>query len=520
MKGGSKKIWFSLSQWLKDAPERAIDDAYKAAVVIKKLEDDFFEGNPVSKEWGYAPNTYSLFQTQLQNALFAINFRLVEYKISSRIPNLLKPDITSGAMVALKLDTENDSVKNDFAQTEFKTQPNILQKLAFIDLVLARYKSTSFSSKLAPLSSLNNTSNSGTDAVIEVIPGETPKRNFRKAVNKSPKTSKTAKTSPNSPTKNNYNFTPKYVEQTHVPISILQYLERIRRNLISGDHYEQELMQEVRQTRWRIETGIKFIVILIVVTLFTQQISKNFIYAPIIKAWAHDHKIEISERVQERALNKFREEKEKIEFEFLLGRKIFAIEPESKPESKSESVSQSKPEAKPVLNLKSPEIIDVPSPDLKIFDKSQEDELKRILAEKAREINSFSQDLNLEGIQNLFADITAGIVVYGVLIAGKKELGVIKHFLDETLHSLNDNAKAFLIIVITDTFVGYHSSDGWEALIDTISNHFGIPESRDLTLTFIAIVPVFLDALLKFWVFQTLTKSSPSTATIYGEMNK
>jgi hypothetical protein len=85
---------------------------------------------------------------------------------------------------------------------------------------------------------------------------------------------------------------------------------------------------------------------------------------------------------------------------------------------------------------------------------------------------------------------------------------------------LNDNAKAFLIIVITDTFVGYHSSDGWEVLINTFSIHFGLPENRNLSLAFIATVPVFLDALLKFWVFQTLTSSSPSTAAIYDEMNK
>jgi hypothetical protein len=128
--------------------------------------------------------------------------------------------------------------------------------------------------------------------------------------------------------------------------------------------------------------------------------------------------------------------------------------------------------------------------------------------------------LSLEGLQNLFADVTAGIIVYAILVTGKKEVGIIKQFLDETLHGLNDNAKAFLIIVITDTFVGYHSSDGWEVLINTFSVHFGLPENRNLTLAFIATVPVFLDALLKFWVFQTLTQSSPSTAAIYDEMNK
>ena len=101
-----------------------------------------------------------------------------------------------------------------------------------------------------------------------------------------------------------------------------------------------------------------------------------------------------------------------------------------------------------------------------------------------------------------------------------QEIAILKQLWDETLFSLNDNAKAFLIIAITDTFVGYHSSDGWEALLTSIFSHFGLPENRTFMLAFIATVPVFLDALFKFWIFQYLRRNSPATATIYREMNE
>jgi len=457
VKGRFKNFLFDLSQWVKNTPERAIDAAYKAAVNIKKLEDDYFEGNPMSKDWGYATNTYSLFQTQLQSALSTIDIRLAEYKVSSKIPNILKQDVTR---VPFKL-IGNPNLEN--------TNPNILQKLAFIDLILSRYRFT------------GSTVTSDKNHPVPLLDPE----KIDPTAKKPPKPSLIG-TETVRPDSDHRMFTPKYVEQTYVPISILQSIERIRRNLTSGDRYEQELVQEVRQTRRRINIGIRFIIILVVVTISTQQISKNLIYKPLVENWESTHKIEFefSEEIQERALNRFRLEKEKLEFQLLLANKV---------------------------DIKN---------DIAILKKSSENEGQEQLKEKVIEIYNSYQDLSLEGLQNLLADITAGIVIYAILVAGKKEISIIKQFLDETLHGLNDNAKAFLIIVITDTFVGYHSSDGWEVLINTFSVHFGLPENRNLTLIFIATVPVFLDALLKFWVFQTLTKSSPSTAAIYDEMNK
>ncbi|AFY73643.1 CemA family [Synechococcus sp. PCC 7502] len=458
MKGGFKNFWSDLNRWVKDTPARAIDLAYKAAVAVKKLEDDYFEGNPISRNWGYADNTYSLFQTQLQNALITIDVRLAEYRLSSRIPNFLKSDAIKPPVKAIN--NGNGNTNGEYAT------PTILQKLVFIDLILSRYR--------ANISEpVNETAASHQSAkLLEGVKGIAPKTH-----NNTPKSPIKSDANSVSMSVEHSDFTPKYVEQTYVPISILQSLERIRRNITSGDKYEQELVQDARQTRRRINIGIRFIIILVVVTISTQQVSKNFLYKPLVKSWESRHKVEFqfSKEIEERALAEYREERAKVEFQALLS-------------GRPDEVSGQK--------------------------------VEEILQEKVQEIYKLYQDLSLEGVQNLFADMTAGFVVYAILLTGKKEVKIIKQFIDETIHGLNDNAKAFLIIVITDTFVGYHSSHGWEVLIDTFSVHFGLPENRDLTLAFIATVPVFLDGLIKFWVFQALTSSSPSTAAIYDEMNK
>ncbi|MEM8714784.1 MAG: hypothetical protein AAGE92_03260 [Cyanobacteria bacterium P01_G01_bin.4] len=94
-----------------------------------------------------------------------------------------------------------------------------------------------------------------------------------------------------------------------------------------------------------------------------------------------------------------------------------------------------------------------------------------------------------------------------------------RRFISQTWYSLGESAQAFLIIMATDMFVGYHSAEGWEALLLSVGRHFGIEENHVLILGFIATFLVILDALFKFWIFQYLRQASPSTSTIYKEMD-
>ena len=60
-------------------------------------------------------------------------------------------------------------------------------------------------------------------------------------------------------------------------------------------------------------------------------------------------------------------------------------------------------------------------------------------------------------IGNVFADFFSLMAFGGIIYFCKREIQVIKSFLDEIAYGLSDSAKAFLIILLTDMFVGYHS---------------------------------------------------------------
>jgi hypothetical protein len=106
------------------------------------------------------------------------------------------------------------------------------------------------------------------------------------------------------------------------------------------------------------------------------------------------------------------------------------------------------------------------------------------------------------------------------LVNSRREIEILKSFIDELVYGLSDSAKAFIIILFTDVFVGFHSSHGWEVLLEGISKHFGIAPSRDFIFIFIATFPVILDTIFKYWIFRYLNRVSPSAVATYHNMNE
>ena len=102
----------------------------------------------------------------------------------------------------------------------------------------------------------------------------------------------------------------------------------------------------------------------------------------------------------------------------------------------------------------------------------------------------------------------------------KPEVANLKSFIDEIVYGLSDSAKAFIIILFTDTFVGFHSPHGWEIILEGLSRHLGLPASRDFIFLFIATFPVILDTVFKYWIFRYLNRISPSAVATYKDMNE
>jgi len=105
-------------------------------------------------------------------------------------------------------------------------------------------------------------------------------------------------------------------------------------------------------------------------------------------------------------------------------------------------------------------------------------------------------------------------------MTNREGLEILKSFIDETVYGLSDSAKAFIIILFTDMFVGFHSPHGWEVLLEGLAKHLGLPANRNFIFLFIATFPVILDTIFKYWIFRYLNRISPSAVATYKNMNE
>ena len=95
-------------------------------------------------------------------------------------------------------------------------------------------------------------------------------------------------------------------------------------------------------------------------------------------------------------------------------------------------------------------------------------------------------------LRNVLSDF-AGLIAFVVLcLVSRKQLRVLRGFLDEAIYGLSDSAKAFAIILFTDIFVGYHSPEGWTVLLQGIAHHLGLPAQENFIMLFIATFQSFL----------------------------
>ena len=140
------------------------------------------------------------------------------------------------------------------------------------------------------------------------------------------------------------------------------------------------------------------------------------------------------------------------------------------------------------------------------------------LQEKIFELAQSSHFHALQSLTNVFADLLSIVVLIFLLITLKPEITILKSFLVEVIYNLSDTTKSFLLILMTDLLVGFHSPRGWETMFSLILYHFGLPENQDFVFLFVATLPVILDTVFKYWIFRHLNKISPSTVATYHNM--
>lgn len=140
--------------------------------------------------------------------------------------------------------------------------------------------------------------------------------------------------------------------------------------------------------------------------------------------------------------------------------------------------------------------------------------------EKLLELATNTRQENVQILSNIAADLLSAIIFIIFVLKTQPQFKLLKQFLSNLMDGLSDSAKAFLIILVTDVFVGFHSSYGWEVLLKNVFDHYGLVENRAFTGLFIATFPVTLDTLGKYWIFRYLNRNSPSAVATYHRMNE
>jgi hypothetical protein len=144
--------------------------------------------------------------------------------------------------------------------------------------------------------------------------------------------------------------------------------------------------------------------------------------------------------------------------------------------------------------------------------------LQEDIQEKTIELAMHYNQESIIALTNLFGDfITFGVVSF-LVIWMKPQIIILKSFLTESIYSLSDTTKSFLLILGTDLLVGFHSPRGWEICLELVLRHFGFPENQDFIYLFVATFPVLLDTVFKYWIFRYLNQISPSTVATYHSM--
>ncbi|MEM1366558.1 MAG: proton extrusion protein PcxA [Cyanobacteria bacterium P01_H01_bin.15] len=435
----SPNLWQSAQQWLTGSSERALEQAYQAALAIKAIEDEHFQGKPVApKNSSYSASAYVYFRAEVvRNRQLALN-KLADFRRLRSLPWSKQP-----------------------AGNNSELTTRILRQLSYIDEVIGRYEAI-----VEPLANSSAIASSR-----ELAPAEPT---ARPAVVVSPDVKKTER---NRPAVELETVTDKTAV---LPRSFLRTFNRIKQEIDpNAETNEEQVIRKFRTSRNKTTIAIKFFLVLIVVPLLTHQLSKALIVAPLVEqAFANPAEVSFLNRdLEVEALEELDRFRNRLELQNLL------------------------------------------DPD-KFGPHRTDDEITRAVQHRADEVADEYRQAGLNAIENVFADLFSLVAFAVVIFFSQPEIAVVKSFIDEIVYGLSDSAKAFLIILLTDIFVGYHSPHGWEIILEGISRHFGLPENREFNFLFIATFPVILDTVLKYWIFRYLNRISPSAVATYRNMNE
>lgn len=258
-----------------------------------------------------------------------------------------------------------------------------------------------------------------------------------------------------------------------LPRSLIGVVDQVRRQL--DPEAEASVVAGFRRRRDSTLVSLRVLLLLILVPVLVQQSSRLFIVSPLVDRYAPDSAFLSYPKpaLEEKAVEKLRVFQAEIEFDALL-------------------------KGQPLPTR---------------------EQLQQQLAERAQSLKDQADQESTEAIKNVLADLFALLGFVFVCVVCRRDLQVLRGFIDEMIYGLSDSAKAFTIILFTDIFVGFHSPEGWTVLLDGVAHHIGVPARENFIMLFIATFPVVLATIFKYWIFRYLNRVSPSSVATLRNMN-
>lgn len=149
-----------------------------------------------------------------------------------------------------------------------------------------------------------------------------------------------------------------------------------------------------------------------------------------------------------------------------------------------------------------------------------DDDLWLEMRNKALELRDERRLENRSSFANIWSDMVYGISLFILLYFNQSKVALLKFTGYKIINNISDTGKAFLIILITDIFLGYHSESGWQTLCEVVVEHYGLEVDEAAITAFICLVPVVMDACVKLWLFKFLPRLSPRVSNIFKEMTR
>jgi CemA family len=478
----NRSVWARLKQslaaaeqWYRQTPERALNEAYEAAQAISRLEGQY-SGSTTIDLYAQGEGAVSTYlQTQVNKHLKTIRMRLTEYRFCSPVvePESSPPinnsrsslDPNPQRKVSTTTTATTESLTNEYtlsndryielSASSIDLSQEILGKLQFIDSVLIRYEPWRLPAQsVIPSTSADVLSGSTSSPPQQSIQGLFAGGGSASAGDRQQS---------------------KATGGRFIPRSIFKTVDRFRREIDPSPQTEEEMVRDFRTARARTRSATRFLMLLIILPLLTQQISKAVVVGPIVDHLRSAVQIEawVNPRIEAKFVQEMVSFEEKLKFQ-----NLFATTTRSAQET------------------------------------------EEALKERAVEVKASLQKELKEPIKNIFADFISLIVFSLLILTGRKEIATLKVWIDEVVYGLSDSAKAFIIILCTDVFVGFHSPHGWEVIVEITFDHFGLPPNQSVINLFIATFPVMLDTVFKYWIFKYLNQLSPSAVATYKNMNE